>query len=94
MRGEGVPSPLVPLDDDMETPTCPRCGSAEVVTRIVNDQFHACDADGRVFEVRLREPVWACPACRMCWEGEEASAAKELAYLAALQQRKAAQPSR
>ncbi len=64
------------------------------MTRIVNDQFHACDADGRVFEVRLQEPVWSCPACRMCWEGEEATAAKELAYLAALRLRKAAMLSR
>ena len=54
---------------------------------VVNDRFRACDEAGRVFEVSLQAPMWSCPACRMCWEGQEALAAKESAYLAALTKR-------
>jgi predicted RNA-binding Zn-ribbon protein involved in translation (DUF1610 family) len=71
----------------MHHETCPRCGNREIVQRIVNDRFNACDAAGRVFEVSLRAPIWSCPACRMGWEGREALAAKEHAYLAALTKR-------
>lgn len=71
----------------MRNETCPRCGNGETVQRVVNDRFRACDETGRVFEVALQAPVWSCPACRMCWEGQEAHAAKENAYLAALTKR-------
>jgi ribosomal protein L37AE/L43A len=71
----------------MHNETCPRCGNSKTVQRIVNDRFRACDAAGRVFEVSLQAPIWSCPACRMGWEGQEALAAKESAYLAALTKR-------
>lgn len=71
----------------MRNESCPRCGSGQIVQRIVNDRFRACDPAGRVFEVTLQEPVWSCPACHMCWEGEDALVAKENAYLATLTKR-------
>jgi hypothetical protein len=73
--------------DLMHEPVCPRCGSHEVVERVVNDCFKACDSAGNVFEVTVREPVLRCCACRMCWEGDESLLAKENAYRAALARR-------
>jgi hypothetical protein len=29
-------------------------------------------------------PVWSCRACKLCWQGQEAVAAKEAAYQNAL----------
>ena len=71
----------------MPDETCPRCGSSQVVQRTVNDRFRASDLAGQVFEVTLQEPVWSCPACHMCWEGQDTFAAKENAYRAALTKR-------
>jgi hypothetical protein len=59
---------------------CPRCGSSEVVPRIVNDRLWAADPWGEPFEVALKLPVWRCHRCRLCWERDEAQAAKEAAY--------------
>jgi ribosomal protein L37AE/L43A len=73
----------------MADASCPRCGNAQVVQRTVYDRFKAWDPAGEVFEVTLQEPVWSCPACRMCWEGPDTFAAKESAYRAALTQRSA-----
>ena len=71
----------------MTEATCPRCGNVQVVQRTVHDRFKAWDPAGEVFEVTLQEPVWSCPACRMCWEGPDTFAAKENAYRAALTKR-------
>lgn len=71
----------------MSDKICPRCGNSRVVQRTVNDRFRASDPAGRVFEVTLQEPVWSCPTCRMCWEGQDTFAAKENAYRAALTKR-------
>ena len=66
---------------------CPNCGSGEVSLRKVNDLFRAVDPLGKVFEVGLQSPVWSCRACRLCWQGQEAIAAKEAAYQHALARR-------
>jgi hypothetical protein len=59
---------------------CPKCGSSDVVPRTVNDRLRAADPRGHTFEVALQVPVWSCRACKLCWQGEEAMAAKEAAY--------------
>jgi hypothetical protein len=59
---------------------CPRCGGSEVVPRTVNDRLWAADPWGEPFEVPLKLPVWRCHRCRLCWERDEARAAKEAAY--------------
>ena len=68
---------------------CPRCGSSDVVPRTVNDRLWAADPRGQTFEVALQLPLWSCRACRLCWEREEALAAKETAYQTALVERSA-----
>jgi len=66
---------------------CPKCGSSDVVSRTVNDRVRAADSLGRSFELALHLQVWSCRACRLCWQGPEAQAAKEAAYQNALVQR-------
>ena len=63
---------------------CPRCGSSALVLRTVRDRLRAADPRGQTFEVALQLPVWSCEACRCCWQGREAVAAKEAAYQHAL----------
>ncbi len=71
----------------MHEEICPRCAGSPVVQRTVNNRFRASDPAGHVFDVTLQEPIWSCPACHMCWEGEDTFAAKENAYRAALTMR-------
>jgi transcription elongation factor Elf1 len=59
---------------------CPKCGSSDVVSRTVNDRLRAADPRGHIFEVPLQLRVWSCRACKLCWQGQEAEAAKEVAY--------------
>ena len=66
---------------------CPNCGSSEVAPRTVNDLFRAVDPHGKIFEVGLQMQVWRCGACKLCWQGQEALAAKEAAYQYALSRR-------
>ena len=66
---------------------CPQCGSSDVVPRTVNDRLRAADPRGQTFEVALQLPVWSCRACKLCWQAQEAVAAKEAAYQNALVQR-------
>jgi ribosomal protein L37AE/L43A len=66
---------------------CPVCGSNDVVQRTVNDRLRAADPVGQTFEIPLLLPVWRCKACKLCWQGEEALAAKEAAYQYALVKR-------
>ena len=66
---------------------CPICGSSDVVGRTVNDRLRAVDPRGLTFEVALQLPVWRCKSCKLCWQGEEALAAKEAAYQYALVKR-------
>jgi ribosomal protein L37AE/L43A len=75
------------MDDDH----CPNCGSSDVVPRTVNDRLRAADSLGRSFEIALHLQVWRCRACKLCWQGREAQAAKEAAYQNALVQRSPAQ---
>jgi len=63
---------------------CPTCGSRDVVQRTVNDRLRAADPRGHPFEVELQLPVWSCRICKLCWQGQEALAAKEAAYQYAL----------
>ena len=63
---------------------CPRCGSTDVVAQTVSDRLRAADPHGHIFEVMLQVPMWSCSACKFCWQGEEAEAAKETAYRNAL----------
>ena len=63
---------------------CPKCGSSDVVPRTVNDQLRAADPRGQIFEVAVQLPVWSCRGCKLCWQGQEALAAKEAAYQHAL----------
>jgi hypothetical protein len=63
---------------------CPKCGSSDVVPRTVNDRLRAADPRGQTFEVALQVPVWSCRTCKLCWQGQEAVAAKEAAYQNAL----------
>jgi len=63
---------------------CPNCGSKKVVSRMVNDRLWAADPRGSAFEIPLRVLVWSCTACKLCWQGEEAVAAREVAYQKAL----------
>ena len=72
----------------MDSNRCPTCGSSDVMLRTVNDRFRAADPRGETFEVALRLPVWSCRACRLCWQGQEAAAAKEAAYQNALARQK------
>ena len=66
---------------------CPKCGSSEVVQRMVKDRLRAADPRGQTFEIAMQLPVWDCMACKLCWQGQEAVAAKEIAYQNALVQR-------
>jgi hypothetical protein len=66
---------------------CPNCGSKDVVSRMVNDRLWAADPRGAPFEIPLRVLVWSCNGCRLCWQGEEAMAAREIAYQNALGKR-------
>lgn len=68
----------------LPNPHCPKCGSREIVPRTVNDVLRAADPRGKVFEVGLQLQVWRCGACKLCWQGQEAMAAKEAAYQIAL----------
>ena len=66
---------------------CPKCGSSNVVPRMVNDRLRATDMRGLTFELALQLPVWSCGACKFCWQGQEAVAAVETAYQNALVKR-------
>jgi len=66
---------------------CPNCGSKDVASRMVNDRLWAADPRGSAFEIPLRVLVWSCKSCKLCWQGEEALAAKEIAYQDALGQK-------
>jgi hypothetical protein len=66
---------------------CPKCGSSDLVPRTVNDRLRAADPRGQTFEVALQLPVWSCRAFKLCWQGQEAIAAKEAAYQNALVKR-------
>ncbi len=66
---------------------CPNCGSSEIIPHKVNDQFRAVDPRGEIFEIGFQAPVWTCLACNLCWQGQEALAAKEAAYQYALVKR-------
>jgi hypothetical protein len=68
----------------MDDSHCPACGSTDVVAQTVSDRLRAADPRGHIFEVPLRVPMWSCNACKLCWQGEEAEAAKETAYRNAL----------
>ena len=68
----------------MDDTHCPKCGSSDVVPRMVNDLLRATDPRGHTFEVALQLPVWSCRACKLCWQGQEAAATKEAAYQNAL----------
>jgi len=46
---------------------CPKCGSSDVVPRMVNDQLRAADPRGQTFEVALQLQVWSCRVCKLCW---------------------------
>ena len=70
---------------------CPNCESVEVVLRTVNDLFRAVDPRGKIFEVTFQVPMWTCKTCKLCWQGQEALAAKEAAYQRAIVKR---QPNR
>ena len=70
---------------------CPKCGSSDVVPRTVNDRLRAADSRGQTCEVALQLPVWSCTACKLCWQGQEAVAAKEAAYQNALIKRSPSQ---
>jgi hypothetical protein len=70
---------------------CPNCNSSEIVPQIVNDLLRAVDPRGKVFEVGLQLPVWRCSACKLCWQGQEALAAKEAAYQYAIARRSTSQ---
>ena len=72
---------------------CPKCGSSDVVPRIVNDQLRAADPRGQAFEVALRLPVWSCRGCKLCWQGQEAAVAMEAAYQNALMKRSPSRPA-
>ena len=72
---------------------CPKCGSSDVTQRTVNDRLRAADPRGQTFEVALQLPVWACRACKLCWQGQEAAAAMEAAYQNALLKRSPTRPA-
>ena len=66
---------------------CPKCGSGKIALRLVNDLLRAVDLNGEIFEVQFQTPVWGCSSCKLCWQGQEAQAAKEATYQHALAQR-------
>lgn len=66
---------------------CPKCGCSDIVLRTVNDRFRAVDSSGLTFEVALHVPVCRCGACNLCWQGQDALAAMEVAYQNALAKR-------
>ena len=71
----------------MSSEHCPNCGSSDIATRIVNDRLLAADPRGQAFELMLQVPICRCRACKFCWQGQEALAAKETAYQHALLKR-------
>lgn len=66
---------------------CPNCDSSDVVPRTVNDRLRASDPLGQTFEIALQLPVWRCRVCKLCWQAQEALAAREAAYQHALVKR-------
>jgi hypothetical protein len=66
---------------------CPNCNSSNVASRMVNDRLRAADPSGESFEIALKLLAWDCLACKLCWQGQEAEAAKETAYEKALLKR-------
>ena len=89
MMNTGLGGSYVRLDaqERVMRDNCPKCGSSDVVPRTVNDRLRAADPRGQTFEVALQLPVWSCRACKLCWQAQEAAAAKEAAYQNALVQR-------
>lgn len=73
-----------PQERVMHDNCCPNCGGSDVVTRRVNDRLRAVDPYGEIFELALQLPVWSCRTCKLCWQGEEAAIAREVAYQNAL----------
>ena len=70
----------------MPSEHCPNCGSGTVVVRTVNDRLRAANPRGQSFEIALQLPMCRCKACKFSWQGQEAFAAKEVAYQQALLQ--------
>jgi hypothetical protein len=75
----------------MSNGRCPKCGSSVVVPQTVRDRLRAVDPGGETFEIALQVPVWRCKTCKLCWQGQEALAAKETAYQYALVARSSSQ---
>lgn len=76
--------PRAIMEQAMPSEKCPRCGSDSVAMRMVSDRIRAALPHGQTFEIALHLPMCRCSACKFSWQGQEASAAKEVAYQNAL----------
>jgi len=72
---------------------CPKCHSSDIAPRTVNDRVKAADPRGETFEIALLLPVWDCKACKLCWQGQEAIVAMEVAYRNALAKHSPTRPA-